>query len=112
MVKIILQHLLWVLNARAVMDGKKVMEGNSLTDHHGCALGHWIDEEAPEKIKALPAFKTMVQEHEKLHDLVNRIILSLNQTGREEREESYSRLLSLSEGVIRSILEIGKASAS
>ena len=109
-VKIILQHLLWVLNARAVMDGKKTMTGENLSDHHKCALGHWIDEEAPDRVKELPVFKTMVRDHEKLHTQVNQIILSLDTTRREEREGSYSQLLSISEGVIRSILEIGKAS--
>jgi len=106
LVKIVLQHLLWVLKARAVMDGKMTLNSEELTDHHSCALGHWIAEVADGFYKSNPVFAAMVTDHEALHGKVNGIIRSLGQISREETEREYTELLGLSEKVIGAILKL------
>ena len=105
-VKIILQHLQWVLKARAVIDGKLEVEGRELTDHHSCSLGKWIDGRADERLKSSAVFASMEKEHENLHNKVNQIIGDLGRLDRESLEAEYHRLLENSKQVIAGLLEI------
>ena len=105
-VKIILQHLLWVLKARAVIDGKLKLDAEALSDHHSCDLGKWIDNEAGLQVKNNSNFRNMESEHENLHKIVNGIIQSLGKANREDLEIQYSSLLKSSKSVISSLLSI------
>ena len=104
--KIIMQHLLWVIKARAVIDGKLELERESLTDHHSCELGKWIETVTGQGISANEVFRTLVSEHEKLHSQVNDIIIDLKSMPPEEREQRYESILGLSHTVIKCILDI------
>ncbi|MDC7225351.1 MAG: methyl-accepting chemotaxis protein [Spirochaetales bacterium] len=105
-VKIIIQHLLWVIKARAVMDGKLKIDSNSLTDHHSCALGKWIDNIEDDEIKVRASFNDLSSIHEKLHVNVNKIITESSNLSTEEREAKYSEVLGLSTRIIDSLVEI------
>ena len=99
-VKIIIQHLLWVIKARAVIDGKLEIDRTILTDHHSCDLGRWIDNSAGSGIKSLDVFKKMLTEHENLHHKVNEIILNIENLSAELRELKYAEILESSKAVI------------
>jgi hypothetical protein len=104
-VKIIMQHLLWVIRARGVIDGKMKMDKAVLSDHHSCALGKWIDNTAENKLKENPDFRNMEQRHEALHKRVNELISSTSMSS-EEREISYAELLKTSEQVINGLMAV------
>ena len=99
-VKVIIQHLLWLIKARAIIDGTLKVSASEITDHHSCELGQWIDKSAPDRIKKLPYFSTMTDNHEKLHSLVKTITETVRSSTFEETEEKYKDLLKLSEQVI------------
>ncbi len=105
-VKIIIQHLLWVMRARAVIDGKLKMDSSRITDHHSCDLGKWIDGSSSSNVHDYKEFTEMQKEHEKLHKEVNHIIINKDQMDAQERENAYSRVLEISGNVIRLIYEL------
>ncbi|MBI9108462.1 MAG: CZB domain-containing protein [Spirochaetales bacterium] len=105
-VKIILQHLLWVLRARAVIDGKLNLKNNELSDHHSCDLGKWMAFQTSSILKNKTEYHLMEQEHEKLHSIVNDLIQNLGSTDREALEHQYTLLLECSDHVIKSLLAI------
>ncbi|MBN2659230.1 MAG: CZB domain-containing protein [Spirochaetales bacterium] len=106
--KIILEHLLWVLKVRGVMDGKIATAGMELTSHHHCSLGKWIDSRPDREKKSGPLFETLMSEHEKLHKTVNTIISESGRMGIEEIEHLYGNLLVSSTGVIDILLKLGE----
>jgi methyl-accepting chemotaxis protein len=99
-VKIIIQHLLWLIKVRAIMDGTMDIPVSEVTDHHSCDLGRWIDRAASASLKKTKGFKQMTLAHEALHDLVKKIIGSVNVNTREEIEGLYANLTDLSEEII------------
>ncbi len=107
-VKIIIQHLLWVMRARAVIDGKLETEYTKITDHHSCDLGKWIDSKESIILKNFKEFDIMRKEHENLHQNVNQIIMNKNQLTSEEQENLYSRVLEISGTVINLIIELNR----
>jgi methyl-accepting chemotaxis protein len=104
-VKIIMQHLLWVIRARAVIDGKLHLDVGSLTDHRSCDLGKWIDRIEEESIKSSENFTALLREHEKLHGSVNNIIQNIDSLSSDERESRYSDVLDSSTLVIQNLME-------
>lgn len=106
MVKIIIQHLLWVIKARGVIDGVLNLEAESVIDHHSCELGQWINNIKSEEIKRLSFFPVMVENHEKLHDLVRRIIDMKGSASQEIIEKEYDMLIQLSELIIADLLKL------
>lgn len=105
-VKIITQHLLWVIKARAVIDGKLQIENQSLTDHHFCDLGKWIDSVEALNIKNNIHFKTMIDEHQRLHLRINNIIQEIETHSVEDREIKYSEVLESSKIVIENLIAL------
>ncbi len=105
-VAMILQHLLWVIRSRALIDGKLDIDPSEVTDHKTCALGKWIDHEAPEELKRSDAFRKLVIDHESLHNLVTDIIQNLDSLMREEIEQKHAKLREISEDIIAAILSL------
>ena len=99
-VKIIIQHLLWLIKARGIIDGTMDIPASQISDHHSCDLGHWIETGAGEDIKSDSAFSRMEKDHEELHTLVKEIFKSVNTKSREEIEQMYRELMGLSEKVV------------
>jgi len=105
-VKSILQHLLWVIKARGIIDGKLNIESSSVTDHHSCDLGQWIYTVADESYKKSRYFHSLENEHELLHAKVKDIIQSTKTDSAAKRENRYNELLEVSEEVVKLLLKI------
>jgi len=105
---IVLKHLNWVTKVRALMDGKIVAEGNSMADSKSCELGKWLAEDA-HSYKGLtehPEFQTLVQNHEKVHEVVRMVFSSIRNMSKDELENYYSQLIDYSSALIRSLTEL------
>ncbi len=105
-VKIIIQHLLWLIKARGVIDGTMNVPADQIIDHHSCELGHWIDRDAPENLKKSVEFREMTADHEALHSLVKKIIQGVGSLSHGEIEDLYEVLLKRSEKIISYLNEI------
>ncbi len=105
-VPIMLQHLLWVIRARGVIDKKLDIDAASITDHTACHLGKWIKDGAPDRLRNQDGFRKLEKDHEKLHGLVRDIIGSAGRTERTELERKYDQLLDCSRTIIAELLAI------
>ena len=77
------------------------MDTAKIPDSHSCFLGKWIDTEAKNTYAySLPVFSQMVQEHEKLHNLVIEIFRTFGQMTQEQREERYQTLVAQSNTIV------------
>ena len=102
-VRIMFQHLLWVIRARGVIDKKLDIDAGSVTDHKSCYLGKWLEKEAPEKLRNRPIFGTLYKDHEKLHRTVKELIENSDRVARNELEKKYEELLGQSETIIKEL---------
>lgn len=50
-----------------VLVGRGATKGTELPDHHLCRLGKWYDAVTDERIKALPAYKCIIEPHQRVH---------------------------------------------
>lgn len=50
-----------------VLVGKDPTKPHELPDHHLCRLGKWYDSVTDERMKALPAFKRIMEPHQRVH---------------------------------------------
>jgi methyl-accepting chemotaxis protein len=101
-----MQHLLWVAKARAVLDGTLSLDIKELGNHHSCALGRWIDTEAPSGIKKTREFESLDRDHERLHAVVREIVTEKDSATREAMESKFDDLLETSKKVIAGIRAI------
>lgn len=99
-----LQHLGWVTRIRGVLDGTLQIESTSVSDHHQCDLGKWLDGSGSASVKSSPDFRTLFEEHEKMHRQARRIVELHSVEGqREKAENEFLQLVKLSESVIDSL---------
>ncbi len=104
---ILLKHLGWVTKVRGLLDGKLSAEGATLGDHHSCDLGKWIDNDSGASgVTSMPAFQTMVKEHEVLHDIVKQVYRNIGILSEQEKEEKFSLLLEKSNIVIDCLIKL------
>ena len=54
--------------------GKDNWASNEVPDHHGCRLGKWYDKIEDPDIRALPAFKALVEPHKIVHSTAKRAL--------------------------------------
>lgn len=106
---IIMQHLIWVIRARGVIDGKLTVDPAKVVDHTSCRLGIWIRSEASGNIKETREFKEMVTDHERMHGLVKEIVSARGGVDRDELEARFDRLLGYSAKVIAALQSFEKA---
>ena len=104
--KIILQHLLWMIKARAVLDGKMNIPREQFVDHHSCELGRWIESSEGGLLEKLDNYDGLVGQHESLHGDLNRLLDGADTMTSEERENRYSALLGTSEKIIADLLKL------
>ena len=99
--RIVLGHLAWITRVRALFSGTSEVDTAKIPDSHSCFLGKWIDTEAKNTYAySLPVFSQMVQEHEKLHNLVIEIFRTFGQMTQEQREERYQTLVAQSNTIV------------
>jgi len=111
-VKSILQHLLWVIKARGIIDGKLNIDSGAVTDHHSCDLGKWIYGSNSTSFRNNTNFSALESRHEILHNKVKEIVQSLKSDSAEKRESRYNELLELSGEVIDLLLKLNEEQKS
>ncbi len=108
LVPIMMQHLLWVIRSRGVLDGRMDVDPAKVVDHTGCRLGKWIREEAPAALKATDRFRSMETAHERMHAIVKEIVASGKKADRETQEADFDKLLEYSADIIEALRSFGQ----
>lgn len=104
---IILKHLNWVTRARSLIDGKLSGDNITLTDHHACDLGKWIDNESKNTgVTHLTVFKQMCKDHEDMHNIVRDVFTNRRNIPRPELEARYAELVEKSRAVVDGLLSL------
>lgn len=104
---VVLRHLSWITKVRALIDGKMSPGMVSLSDHHACALGKWLDNEAEKYgITSSPVFAGIMNEHAELHALVKAVFERKDSMSKIELEDSYKKLVKISESVIDGVIKL------
>jgi len=107
-VPIIIQHLLWIIKVRGVLDGKLAIDAAVLGDHTSCQLGKWIAGKDADKFRSSGNFLQLVSDHEKMHALVRDIIVSSKSLEQKELENKFNKLLEYSSNIITAITKLNE----
>jgi methyl-accepting chemotaxis protein len=107
-VPIIIQHLLWIIKVRGVLDGKLNIDAAVLGDHTSCQLGKWIAGKDADRFRGTGSFTELVSDHEKMHTLMRDIILSSKSLDQKELEDKFNKLLDYSSGIITAITKLNE----
>jgi methyl-accepting chemotaxis protein len=97
---IILQHILWVIKIRSVIDGRLTLDVNEIGDHTKCDLGKWILGETSIPFREEPFFADLVSEHEILHSFVKEIVAEKNSLSISVLEKKFHELYGKSEKIV------------
>ena len=54
--------------------GRGHAHSTELPDHHGCRLGKWYDQMRDPQITGIPAFRTLQEPHQRVHDWGRRVL--------------------------------------
>lgn len=104
---VVLRHLSWITKVRALIDGKMNPGMVSLSDHHACALGKWLDNEAEKYgVTSSPVFAGIMKDHAELHALVKTVFERKDSMSKIELEDSYKKLVKISESVIDGVIKL------
>ena len=103
---IIMQHILWLIKVRAMIDDQLELDAGKVTDHHSCQLGKWIMSSSFDNFRNTDIGLTLEKEHEKLHKEIKNIITSKNSVSRDTLEKMFSELLLISERVVEQLIKI------
>jgi len=106
LVPIVIQHLIWVIRARGVIDNKLQIDKTELIDHRACALGRWIASDSSVKVRNEESFRRLDSAHESLHDAVKEVVTSAGQRNRDEIESEYARILDISEHIVADLIHL------
>ena len=60
-------HVIWKKRLVAMISGKEGLNADELADHHSCRLGKWYDQVIDPSMKNSPAFKALIEPHERVH---------------------------------------------
>lgn len=71
-------HLNWKIQLEAVLEGRKKMHADHVTDHHNCAFGKWYDT-TKESFTSSPLFKELATPHKNVHASAKEIVSLFNQ---------------------------------
>jgi methyl-accepting chemotaxis protein len=107
-VPIIIQHLLWIIRVRGVLDGKLDIDASVLGDHTSCQLGKWIAGKDADPFRGTGIFSQLVSDHEKMHALVREIIVSSKSVDPKELEDKFNKLLEYSSNIITAITKLNE----
>lgn len=59
-------------------DVPDALEASGPGAHRECTLGHWFYEQAPNALRDLPAFIALGKEHQRLHQIANKLLRAAN----------------------------------
>lgn len=106
-----LQHLAWVTRVRGVLDDKDRVASSTLSDHHHCDFGLWLDGPGKATVADPARYRALYADHEALHASARRV-LALHESGRGEgAEEEFRQLVALSESLVPAIAALAEATA-
>jgi len=71
-------HLMWKIQLEAVLEGRKKMHADHVTDHHNCSFGKWYDT-TKESFKSTALFKEIANPHKDVHFIAKEIVSLFNQ---------------------------------
>jgi len=60
-------HITWKRRVSLMLAGREHMHSNEMADHHGCRLGKWYEEQAPQELRGTPAFRELLEPHKQVH---------------------------------------------
>jgi Methyl-accepting chemotaxis protein len=103
-VPVIMQHLLWIIKVRGVLDGRLKLDGAVLGDHTSCRLGKWIAGPETNAFREDARFKQLISDHENMHALVREIITSSKTMEKKVLEQKFDELLDYSSEIITGIM--------
>jgi len=105
---IILQHILWVLKVRSVLDGRLKIDIKEIGDHTKCDLGKWILSNDSLEYRHNNDFDILIKEHEKLHRYVFEILSNNNNNTQIELERKFENLIDISKIIVNLLSRIDK----
>ncbi|MEA3302405.1 MAG: CZB domain-containing protein [Pseudomonadota bacterium] len=98
----ITNHLEWI-DAIASLLGNEDIEDEDLqeiTQHDKCALGQWLNSEAPIEFGDLPELAKLIESHEAFHKIAGNLITTLQLDKEAEAIESKEQFIEMSKKVI------------
>lgn len=105
-VPIMIQHLLWVIRARGVIDKTMTIDPDKVIDHTTCHLGKWIVSSAADSYRNSPSFISMISDHEQMHKLVKDLITQSHTEKRQISEAKFDELLAYSSRIISTLAKM------
>jgi len=75
-------HLNWKIQLEAVLDGRKKLQADQVTDHHNCSFGKWYDT-AKDSFTSTALFKEIAGPHKDVHSIAKKIVSLFNQNRHE-----------------------------
>lgn len=104
-------HLNWKTRLRDFLDGKASLSMDEAVSHHDCKFGKWYFSEGLEKYSHIPAIVAVDTPHEELHELIRVIIDYKNAGRREEAEQAYQQVATISREIVK-LMDQAEATAA
>lgn len=82
-------HLNWKIQLEAVLEGRKKMPAEKVTDHHGCSFGKWYDNVQGE-LADNPIFKNIAIHHSAVHSIAKETISLYNQNNKTAAQKKLT----------------------
>ncbi|MCE1238048.1 MAG: methyl-accepting chemotaxis protein [Hyphomicrobiales bacterium] len=89
-----IDHIFFKKRVVDVISGRGQWKPSEMPDHHGCRLGKWYDGLDNAEYKALPAYRNLVEPHQRVH-AAGRDVLIAHAEGRNE--DAFAALEQLNE---------------
>ncbi|MDA8232128.1 MAG: methyl-accepting chemotaxis protein [Magnetospirillum sp.] len=111
----IVAHLMWILKARAFLEGHRAMTAEEAGSHRSCKLGKAYYSESWRHLRSLPSMQALEAPHERLHRLLNEI-LALKERGdvgsMAAANAKYRQLKDMSRQIVGHLAEAKSAARS
>ena len=76
-----------------MFEGRLNLMSSDVTDHHGCALGKWYDNEGHDQFQNLEKFQQLGADHANFHALVADIVRMWNGGQQVEARKQFEKLI-------------------
>ena len=86
-------HLQWRSKLIEMFEGRLNLMSSDVTDHHGCALGKWYDNEGHDRFQDLEKFQQLGADHANFHALVADIVRMWNGGQQVEARKQFEKLI-------------------
>ena len=86
-------HLQWRSKLIEMFEGRLNLMSSDVTDHHGCALGKWYDNEGHDQFQNLEKFQQLGADHANFHALVADIVRMWNGGQQVEARKQFEKLI-------------------